>query len=144
MDIVAHRTQYYRHMTGAVFNILGVPNGQIHFVEASSYELTKEFMIDTYKLAALTDEKEVRNTGDEYRNSTKLSVLFCPGLPGLAEEYLDSDFQFGGEDQVHDFPEQFAQAHEVIMAANTCNRKVYSNLTSAFCRSLVIAKGPIL
>lgn len=144
MDLVAHRTQYYRHITGAVFNILGVPKDQIHFVEASSYELTKEFMIDTYKLAALTDEKEVRNTGDEYRNSTKLSVLFCPGLPGLAEEYLDSDFQFGGEDQVHDSPKQFAQAHKMIISANILNRKVCSSLTSAFYRNSAIARELIL
>ena len=105
LELVAHRTAYYKFMIRAVLRILGVPDDKVHFVEASSYELSKDFMLDSYKLSALTDEKVVRETGSEYRHSTKLSVLLCPGLPALAEEYLDSDFQFGGEDQVfYTFP----------------------------------------
>lgn len=100
MEIVAHRTAYYKFMIRAILRILGVPDDKVHFVEGSSYELSKDFMLDSYKLSALTDEQEVRETGSEYRHATKLSVLLCPGLPALAEEYLDSDFQFGGEDQV--------------------------------------------
>ncbi len=87
-------------MVRGVLRILGCPDSEVHFIDGSSYELSKEFTLDSYKLSVLTEEQEVRDTGDEYRHATKLSVLLCPGLPALAEEYLDSDFQFGGEDQV--------------------------------------------
>ena len=100
LELVEHRTSYYRHMVRGVLRLLGCPDDEVHFVNGSSYELSKEFTLDNYKLSVLTDEQEVRDTGDEYRYATKLSVLLCPGLPALAEEYLDSDFQFGGEDQV--------------------------------------------
>ncbi|GIJ87963.1 hypothetical protein Asppvi_006879 [Aspergillus pseudoviridinutans] len=98
-ETVGHRTAYYKHIVRAVLQTLGVPENTVHFVEGSSYELTKAFSLDNYKLSVLADVDEVKGTGDEYRNPGKLSVLFCPGLPALAEEYLDSDFQFGGEDQ---------------------------------------------
>jgi tyrosyl-tRNA synthetase len=99
-ETVGYRTAYYKHIVEAVLRTLGVPENTVHFVEGSSYELSKEFSLDNYKLSVLTDINEVKETGDEYRNPGKLSVLFCPGLPALAEEYLDCDFQFGGEDQV--------------------------------------------
>ena len=100
MDVVAWRTKYYRYCIAAVLESLGVPAGAIHFVDGSSYELDREFSIDNYKLCTMVDEQEARDTGEEYRHSTKLSVLLCPGLPALAEQYLNADFQFGGEDQV--------------------------------------------
>ncbi|KAL1861863.1 hypothetical protein Plec18170_000686 [Paecilomyces lecythidis] len=98
-ETVRHRATYYKHIVGAVLRTLGVPENTVHFVEGSSYELSKEFSLDNYKLSVLTDVNDVKETGDEYRNPGKLSVLFCPGLPALAEEYLNCDFQFGGEDQ---------------------------------------------
>lgn len=100
LETVAWRTQWYRFMFTAVLESLGAPVGKIHFVKTSSYELTKEGVIRTYQLAALCDVQDIKNAGDEFRNSSKLSVLLCPGMGALAEEYLDIDFQFGGEDQV--------------------------------------------
>ena len=75
-------------------------DSKIHFVEGSSYELNKEFNLDNYKLSVLITDQDIRATADEYANAARMSVLMCPNLPCLAEEYLDSDFQFGGEDQV--------------------------------------------
>jgi len=103
LDLVALRTQSYRFTIGAALDSLDVPSGRVRFVDGSSYELSLKFSLDNYRLCTMVDEQEARNTGDEYRHATKLSVLLCPGLPALAEEYLDSDFQFGGEDQVSIF-----------------------------------------
>ena len=100
LDVVAWRTKYYRFIIAAVLESLGVPPGRIHFVDGSSYEYSKEFILDNYRLCTIATEQEVRDTGDEYHAAARLSVLLCPGLPALAEEYLDADFQFGGEDQV--------------------------------------------
>ena len=102
MELVAWRTKYYRFMFAAVLDALGVPAGKVHFIDGSSYELSREFMIDNYKLHVLADIKDAQGVGAEYRRpGAKLSVLSCPGLPVLGEAYLDADFQFGGEDQVY-------------------------------------------
>jgi tyrosyl-tRNA synthetase len=103
MDIVLARTRYYRLAIRAVLDVLGVAKKKIDFVDASSYELSRQFTLDNYKLCTLVDDFQARDTGDEYRNATRLSVLLCPGLPALAEEYLNADFQFGGQDQVRFF-----------------------------------------
>ena len=85
-----------------MLTILGVPKTAVEFVDGSSYELTPKFSLDNYKLSTLVEQDEARNTGEEYQKSNRLCLLQCPGLPGLGEEYLNADFQFGGEDQVSD------------------------------------------
>lgn len=100
LETVAWRTQWYHFMCTAVLESLGAPVGKIHFVDGSSYDLTKEVVIQNYQLAALCDQQDIKNVGDEFHSSKKLSVMLCPGMMALAEEYLDIDFQFGGEDQV--------------------------------------------
>lgn len=101
-EIVRYRTQYYRKLIRAMLTVLGVSKTAVEFVDASSYELTPKFTLDSYKLSTMVDQDEVRATGDEYIKSQRLSLLVCPGLPGLGEEYMNADFQFGGEDQVSD------------------------------------------
>ena len=115
LELVAWRTKYYRFMVAAVLELLGIPSEKVHFVDGSSYELTKQFSLDNYRLCTIVDEQDARDTGDEYRHSTRPSVLLCPGLPALAEEYLDADFQFGGEDQVSIFNCPFFQSINLIM-----------------------------
>ncbi len=92
-------------MLGDLTESLGVSPGKVHFVDGSSYELTKEFSADNYKLSTLVKEQEPRVTGDEYSDAKELSVLLCPGLPALAKEYLDADFHFGGQDQEINHPQ---------------------------------------
>jgi tyrosyl-tRNA synthetase len=99
LEVVAARTAYYKHLVRAVLHTLGVPDSKVHFVDGSSYELNKEFSLDNYKLSVLITDQDIRATADEYAKAARMSVLMCPNLPCLAEEYLDSDFQFGGEDQ---------------------------------------------
>jgi hypothetical protein len=100
LEVVAARTAYYKHLVRAVLHTLGVPDSKVHFVDGSSYELNKEFSLDNYKLSVLITDQDIRATADEYAEAARMSVLMCPNLPCLAEEYLDADFQFGGEDQV--------------------------------------------
>lgn len=100
MEVVLHRTTFYKLLIRNVLRLLGVPDEHVRFVAGSEFELNKKVMLDFYRLSALADVQEMRDCGSEYKNATKLSVVASPALPGLAEEYLDSDFQFGGEDQV--------------------------------------------
>lgn len=102
LELVAHRTKYYQHILLAVFKSLGIPTAKLKFVEGSSYQLTKEYNLDNYKLCAIVSEHDAKKAGAEVVKQVEsplLSGLLYPGLQALDEQYLDCDFQFGGVDQ---------------------------------------------
>ncbi|KAI1789347.1 tyrosyl-tRNA synthetase [Ganoderma leucocontextum] len=102
LDLVAHRTQYYKKILLAVFHSLGIPTSKLRFVEGSSYQLAKEYNLDNYKLCAIVSEHDAKKAGAEVVKQVEsplLSGLLYPGLQALDEQYLGCDFQFGGVDQ---------------------------------------------
>jgi len=102
LDLVTHRTKYYKYLLLAVFESLGIPTSSLLFVEGSSYQLTKEYNLDNYKLCATVSEHDAKKAGAEVVKQVEsplLSGLLYPGLQALDEQYLDVDFQFGGVDQ---------------------------------------------
>ncbi|TFL04023.1 hypothetical protein BDV98DRAFT_525793 [Pterulicium gracile] len=102
LDLVAHRMSYYRYVLLAVFTSLGIPTDKLQFVEGSSFQLSKEYNLDNYKLCATVTEHDAKKAGAEVVkqvDSPLLSALLYPGLQALDEEYLGVDFQFGGVDQ---------------------------------------------
>ncbi|KAK7058328.1 hypothetical protein VNI00_001959 [Paramarasmius palmivorus] len=102
LDLVAHRTKYYKFILLAVFESLGIPTSKLRFVEGSSYQLTKEYNLDNYRLCATVTEHDAKKAGAEVVKQVEsplLSGLLYPGLQALDEQYLDCDFQFGGVDQ---------------------------------------------
>lgn len=103
LELVGHRTKYYQHILLAVFKSLGIPTSKLRFVEGSSYQLTKEYNLDNYRLCAIVTEHDAKKAGAEVVKQVEsplLSGLLYPGLQALDEQYLDCDFQFGGVDQV--------------------------------------------
>lgn len=103
LELVAHRTKYYTFLIRAIFDSIGIPTSQLRFVEGSSYQLTKEYNLDNYKLCATVTEHDAKKAGAEVVkqvDSALLSGLLYPGLQALDEQYLGVDFQFGGVDQV--------------------------------------------
>jgi tyrosyl-tRNA synthetase len=89
-----------------VFNTLRIPIDKLKFVEGSSYQLSKEYTLDVYKLATIVTEHDAKKAGAEVVKQVEsplLSGLLYPGLQALDEEYLGVDFQFGGGDQVRSF-----------------------------------------
>lgn len=103
LDLVAFRMKYYELLLTAVFKSLGIPVSSLRFVEGSSYQLTKEYNMDNYRLCATVTEHDAKKAGAEVVKqveSALLSGLLYPGLQALDEQYLDCDFQFGGVDQV--------------------------------------------
>ena len=107
LELVAHRTQYYKKLLLAVFASLGIPTSKLHFVEGSSYQLSKEYSLDNYKLCTLVTEHDAKKAGAEVVkqvDSPLLSGLLYPGMQALDEQYLQCDFQFGGVDQVRFSP----------------------------------------
>ncbi|KAG6916847.1 hypothetical protein DXG01_005146 [Tephrocybe rancida] len=102
LELVAHRTEYYRYLLLAVFGSLGIPTSKLRIVKGSSYQLTKEYNLDNYKLCAIVSEHDAKKAGAEVVKQVEsplLSGLLYPGLQALDEQYLDCDFQFGGVDQ---------------------------------------------
>lgn len=103
LELVAHRTKYYEHILRTVFTSLGIPTDKLRFVLGSSYQLTKEYNLDNYKLCATVSEHDAKKAGAEVVKQVEsplLSGLLYPGLQALDEQYLGCDFQFGGVDQV--------------------------------------------
>jgi tyrosyl-tRNA synthetase len=87
----------------AIFTSLGVPVSKLKFIEGSSYQLSREYNLDNYKLCATVTEHDAKKAGAEVVkqvDSPLLSGLLYPGLQALDEQYLGVDFQFGGVDQV--------------------------------------------
>lgn len=103
LELVEHRTKYYKFILLAVFESLGIPTSKLTFVQGSSYQLTKEYNLDNYRLCATVTEHDAKKAGAEVVKQVEsplLSGLLYPGLQALDEQYLDVDFQFGGVDQV--------------------------------------------
>ncbi|TRM66686.1 hypothetical protein BD626DRAFT_483498 [Schizophyllum amplum] len=102
IELVAQRCKYYKFVLVAVFEALGIPTSKLRFVEGSSYQLTKEYNMDNYRLCAIVTEHDAKKAGAEVVKQVEsplLSGLLYPGLQALDEQYLNCDFQFGGVDQ---------------------------------------------
>ncbi|KAI9470879.1 MAG: tyrosyl-tRNA synthetase [Benjaminiella poitrasii] len=102
LELVQHRVKYYEHLIKAVLTSIGVPIEKLKFVVGSSYELSKEYTMDNFKLCALVTEHDAKKAGAEVVKqvaSPLLSGLLYPGMQALDEEYLGVDAQFGGVDQ---------------------------------------------
>ncbi|KAJ2449060.1 Tyrosine--tRNA ligase cytoplasmic [Coemansia sp. RSA 2336] len=102
IELVKARTKYYEQVVKSILRAIGVPLEKLRFVVGSSYELSAEFSMDNYKLAALVSEHDAKKAGSEVVKqveSPALSGLLYPGMQALDEEYLGVDAQFGGIDQ---------------------------------------------
>lgn len=83
-----------------------MPTSNLKFTEGSSYQLTKEYSLDNFKLCSIVNEHDAKRAGAEVVkqvDSPLLSGLLYPGMQALDEQYLGCDFQFGGVDQVFSY-----------------------------------------
>ncbi|KAJ7280325.1 tRNA synthetases class I-domain-containing protein [Mycena rebaudengoi] len=102
LDLVEHRTKYYKFIILSVFKSLGIPAEKLRFVQGSDHQLSKEFTMDNYRLCATVSEHDAKKAGAEVVkqvDNALLSGLIYPGMQALDEQYLGVDFQFGGVDQ---------------------------------------------
>lgn len=99
MKQVLHRMDFYRHSMTAALKCLGIDSDDISFVQESTYE-TNDFTRDLWRLCTMVPAEAIRNSWDRAVHPEMMSPLMCPLLQLLSEEYLNADFQFGGEDQV--------------------------------------------
>lgn len=123
-ELVAHRTKYYQHLLLAIFKSLGIPVDKLTFVEGSSYQLSKEYSLDNFKLCTIVTEHDAKKAGAEVVKQVEsplLSGLLYPGMQALDEHYLDVDFQFGGVDQVRSYTVYYLAGQ-----LNTIQRKIFT------------------
>lgn len=99
---VGHRTKYYQALVRAALMAVGVPMSKVSIVDTMSYQSSPKHMEDFWKLCALCSQQDVRDTGAEVGASTMFSPMLTPLLQELSEEYVGTDVQFGGTDQVRD------------------------------------------
>ncbi|XP_064613085.1 tyrosine--tRNA ligase, cytoplasmic-like [Liolophura sinensis] len=101
-ELLEKRVMYYEHIIKAMLRSIGVPLDKLKFVKGTDYQLSREYMLDVYKLSSLVTEHDARKAGAEVVKQVDhplLSGLLYPGLQALDEEYLKVDAQFGGVDQ---------------------------------------------
>jgi tyrosyl-tRNA synthetase len=59
------RTEYYRHIITAMLQSIGVSTEQLEFVIGTSYQLSREYNLDAYRLAAMVTEHDAKKAGAE-------------------------------------------------------------------------------
>ncbi|CAI7659311.1 unnamed protein product [Penicillium glandicola] len=102
LELVANRVKYYEKIITAVLEAVGVSTEKLEFVLGSSYQRSSDYVMDVYRLAAMTSEHDCRKAGAEIvKQSTNapMSGLLYPILQVLDEEYLKVDAELGGLDQ---------------------------------------------
>lgn len=99
LELVENRVKYYEKIIRAVLEAVGVSTEKLEFVLGSSYQRSSEYVMDVYRLAAMTSEHDCRKAGAEIvkqSNNAPLSGLLYPILQVLDEEYLKVDAELGG------------------------------------------------
>lgn len=101
-SLLEQRTKYYEAVIKAMLTSIGVSLDKLKFVQGTSFQLSREYTLDMYKLSSTVTQHDARKAGAEVVKQVEyplLSGLLYPGLQALDEEYLKVDAQFGGVDQ---------------------------------------------
>ncbi|KAJ3053236.1 hypothetical protein HK097_004745 [Rhizophlyctis rosea] len=101
-ELLQERTKYYEAIIKAMLTSIGVNIEKLTFVQGTTYQLSREYTLDAYRLLAMTTEHDAKKAGAEVVKQVEsplLSGLVYPLLQALDEEYLHVDAQFGGVDQ---------------------------------------------
>ncbi len=101
-DILEKRYNYYSSVIPLMFKSIGVEIKNLEIVKGSSYQLDKNFILDTLKLSTITTIHDAQKAASEvvkFGDNPKLSGLIYPLMQALDEQYLGVDVQYGGVDQ---------------------------------------------
>jgi tyrosyl-tRNA synthetase len=96
------RTEYYKIMIQTVLESLGVKTNRLRFVRGTDFQLSKNYTMDSYRLANLLSLHDAKKGGAEVvkqSDNPKMAGLIYPGLQALDEQYLGVDAQAGGVDR---------------------------------------------
>jgi tyrosyl-tRNA synthetase len=103
LEQVDARAKYYEFVIKGLLTAVGVDISRLVFVLGSSYQYSKEYTRDRFKLDAVTRYHTALKAGSEVVKTSAegatIGGLQYPGMQSLDEEYLGVDAQFGGVDQ---------------------------------------------
>jgi tyrosyl-tRNA synthetase len=64
-SLLEQRTKYYEAVIKAMLQSLGVPLDKLKFVQGTSYQLSKEYTLDVYRLSSVVTQHDARKAGAE-------------------------------------------------------------------------------
>lgn len=58
--LLEHRTKYYEAVIKAMLRSIGVPLEKLKFVTGTSYQLSKEYSLDVYRLTSVVTQHDAK------------------------------------------------------------------------------------
>ncbi|KAI9775716.1 MAG: hypothetical protein M1839_000918 [Geoglossum umbratile] len=102
IELVNHRSAYYKYVITSMLKSVGVSTDSLQFVLGRDYQLSAKYTMDLFHLSSVVTEHDAKKAGAEVIKqvaSPLLSGLVYPLMQALDEEHLGVDAQFGGVDQ---------------------------------------------
>ena len=102
LDQLEHRCIYYKNMISITLLSLGVNIDNLTFVQGTSYQLSKDYTMDMYKMNSMLTVNTAKRSGAEvvkHSDNPLMTGLLYPSLQALDEHYLDVHGELGGYDQ---------------------------------------------
>lgn len=101
-EVLEHRYNFYAKIIPLMVKAMGADVKNMEFVKGSDYQLSKEYVLDMFKLSTITSVHDCHKAASEVvkmGESPKLSGYIYPLMQALDEEYLKVDMQIGAVDQ---------------------------------------------
>lgn len=101
-EVLSERYEFYSNIIPLMIEAMGADISKLEFVRGSEFQLTKEYLMDIFKMSSVTSVHDCHKAASEVvklGDSPKLSGYIYPLMQALDEEYLDVDMQMGGTDQ---------------------------------------------
>jgi tyrosyl-tRNA synthetase len=101
-ELLHLRAEYYQVVIKGILQSIGVPLEKLRFVKGTDFQLSREYILEVFRMASMVTEHDAKKAGAEVVKQVEsplLSGLIYPGMQALDEEFLDVDVQFGGVDQ---------------------------------------------
>jgi tyrosyl-tRNA synthetase len=102
LELINHRAEYYTKVVQTMLTSMGINIDKLKFIKGSTFQLSKEYTMDMYKINSFTTIKSAQHAGAEVvkqSDNPVINGLLYPTLQALDEEYLDVDASTGGLDQ---------------------------------------------
>ena len=96
------RANYYERVIKTLLQQFDAPLEKLEFVRGRSFQLSKSYVTDVFKLLKFVTERDAKKAGSEVvktNDNTTLAGLLYPCLQSVDEMYLDVDCHIGGVDQ---------------------------------------------